>query len=173
MEKKSCKKHFNPSTSTILTNLLPNQVLSIGGAQFLDHTRIYTPTQQPALCSHNLSLNFHLILIDEPRLPSPFPRPPPTASRPLTSVFSPPSPGPHLSPTIVHLHESRRVSGQIPQAGGETRMGQGPVPGGQSRRVSGQPSNRGAGCPNGRGKVLGGQQPSAFRISKSEFSAPL
>ena len=45
---------------------------------------------------------------------------------------------PHLPPTIVHLHESRRVSGQITQAGGETRMGQGPVLGGQSRRVSGQ-----------------------------------
>ena len=69
--------------------------------------------------------------------------------------------------------QSRRVSGQIPQAGGETRMGQGPVPGGQSRRVSGQLSNRGAGYPDGRGKVLGGQQPSVFRIPNSKFLAPL
>jgi hypothetical protein len=72
---------------------------------------------------------------------------------------------PHLPPTIVHIHESRRVSGQIPQAGVETRMGQGRVLGGQSRRVSGLPSNRGAGYLDGRGKVLVGQQPSAFRIS--------
>jgi len=54
---------------------------------------------------------------------------------------------PHLPPTIVHMHESRRVSGL--------------------------PSNRGAGYPDGRGKVLVGQQPSAFRIPNSEFSAPL
>ena len=53
---------------------------------------------------------------------------------------------PHLPPTIVHMHESRRVSGQ--------------------------PSNRGAGYPDGRGKVLVGQQPSAFRNPNLKFRIP-
>lgn len=73
-------------------------------AQFLDHTKIYTPTQQPAAHSHNLSSSFNLIIIH----PAPSRLPPSTFHQPPSLI---PTPWPLFISTASEIPTQGLVGG--------------------------------------------------------------